>query len=109
MSTPRDDQFHQDKSFSKSDAPRPGGEPDEALEGAAEKERPVVVGGLKMPESQSGGIRGHAERQPAQRPVETVDEEVAGRFLDPLPERHRPKGDDPEGTMADWNRGEGRP
>lgn len=113
MAQQRDDQFHQDRSFSEGDAPRPGGEADEALRGMGEAERPITTGGPGVLHSDAERVGQAADRQSERMrkgsPAgESVDEEVAGEFLDPLPERHRPKGDDPEGTMADYNRGEGR-
>src|SRR5579871_3159518 len=112
MAQQRDDQFHRDKSFSEGDAPRPGGEPDAALEGSGEDERPITTGGPGILHAGAGdvqepeqGLRGVRKGAAGKR---SIDEEVAGEFLDPLPERHKPRGDDPEGTMADWDRAEGR-
>ena len=112
MAQIRDDQFHRDESFSEGDAPRPGGEPDAALEGSGEDEQPITTGGPSVLHSRAGGVKEPGQGSPGARKgtagKETVDEEVAGEFLDPVPERHRPRGDDPEGTMADWDKALGR-
>jgi hypothetical protein len=107
----KDDQFHENKSFSKGNAPRPGGEPDESLEGMGEDERPIVAGGSGVLHDDAKQVRPAATGDDAaimkgSRSGKSLGREMADDFLDPSMDGEDHAANDPEGMLSDYNRGE---